>query len=79
MPIQQLPWSPQPGVFSEKVYLYLAQDLSQVVSNSEDHEVFDVHWIDMQEALNWSRRGVITDAKSVIGLYRAADILQGIE
>ena len=64
-----------PGVFSEKVYLYLAQGLSATVQNNEDHEVFDIHWIDFEEALNWARDGAISDAKSVIALYRTADIL----
>ncbi len=65
-----------PGVFTEKVYLYLAQGLNTVAQNNEDHEVFDIHWIDFEQALNWARHGEISDAKSVIGLYRAADVLQ---
>jgi ADP-ribose pyrophosphatase len=65
-----------PGVFTEKVYLYLARELSDVALNKEDHEVFEIHWIDFEQALHWARHGEISDAKSVIGLYRAADILQ---
>ena len=65
-----------PGVFSEKVYLYLAQGLNAVEQNNEDHEVFEIHWVDFEQALTWARQGEITDAKSIIGLYRAADILQ---
>jgi ADP-ribose pyrophosphatase len=64
-----------PGVFSEKVYLYLAQGLSHTGQSSEDHEVFDIHWVDFEQALAWARQGEISDAKSVIGLYRAADML----
>ena len=64
-----------PGVFTEKVYLYLAKDLRSVAQNSEDHEVFDVHWIDLDKALKWAVSGEISDAKSVIGLWRAAEML----
>jgi len=62
-----------PGVFTEKVHLYLATDLREVAQNTEDHEVFDVHWIDMDKALRWAICGEIADAKSIIGLCRAAD------
>jgi len=65
-----------PGVFTEKVYLYLAQGLSEVALNNEDHEVFDIHWIDFGDALEWAKQGEICDAKSIIGLYRAADVLR---
>jgi ADP-ribose pyrophosphatase len=65
-----------PGVFTEKVHLYLARGLNIGARNSEDHEVFDIHWIGFEQALNWARQGEISDAKSIIGLYRAADIIQ---
>ena len=64
-----------PGVFTEKVYLYLAEELSMVAPNNEDHEVFDVHWIDLDQALQWAEQGDISDAKSVIGLYRAVSLM----
>jgi 8-oxo-dGTP pyrophosphatase MutT (NUDIX family) len=64
-----------PGVFTEKVYLYLASDLRQVAQNSEDHEVFEVHWVDLDKAIQWAVGGEISDAKSVIGLCRAAERL----
>ena len=65
-----------PGVFTEKVYLYLGTDLHSVSQNSEDHEVFDVHWIEMKQALQWAQGGEISDAKSVIALFRAANMLR---
>ena len=64
-----------PGVFTEKVHLYLATDLRIVAQASEDHEVFDVHWIDLDKALHWAIRGEICDAKSIVGLCRTADHL----
>ena len=64
-----------PGVFTEKVHLYLAQDISLSDTNAEEHEVFEIHWMDLHEALNWTHTGVISDAKSVIALYRAANLI----
>lgn len=64
-----------PGVFTEKVYLYLARELQTVPQDNEDHEVFEVHWLEMKEILEWAKNGKISDAKTVIGIYRAADII----
>ncbi|MEJ2345560.1 MAG: NUDIX hydrolase [Gammaproteobacteria bacterium] len=64
-----------PGVFTEQVYLYLAQQLQPVPAAAEDHEVFEVHWRPFSEALEDAVSGVLTDAKSVIGLLRAAACL----
>jgi len=61
-----------PGIFDEIVYLYLARDLSLGTAEREDHEVFEVHWIPFENALDWALAGRINDAKSVIGLFRAA-------
>jgi 8-oxo-dGTP pyrophosphatase MutT (NUDIX family) len=60
-----------PGVFTEKVYLYLAMELRDVGQNNEDHEVFEVHWVGLEQALSWAVNGEISDAKSIIGLCRA--------
>jgi len=64
-----------PGVFTEKVYLYLAEDISLGNTDAEEHEVYEIHWMDLHEALNLTQTGVISDAKSVIALYRAANLL----
>lgn len=64
-----------PGVFTERVHLYLATELSTGAANQEDHEVFDVHWIGFDQALDWALQGNITDAKTVIGLIRGAKAL----
>jgi 8-oxo-dGTP pyrophosphatase MutT (NUDIX family) len=61
-----------PGVFTEQVHLFLAQQLQSVPAAAEDHEVFEVHWRPFDEALDDALCGVLTDAKSVIGLLRAA-------
>ena len=60
-----------PGVFTEIVHLFLARDLRSVLANAEAHEVFEVHWVSFAEALEQARTGEITDAKSLVGLFRA--------
>lgn len=60
-----------PGVFDERIYLYLAQDLRSVPQRHERHEVLEVHWVDLQEAISRALRGEITDSKTVVGLLRA--------
>ncbi len=66
-----------PGVFTERVYCYLATDLEPVPSAHEDEEVIEIHWIDFEAALAMARDGRISDAKSVIGLCRAKAVLDG--
>jgi len=61
-----------PGVFTERVYLYLARDLQISSAAKEDHEVFEVSWLPLSEALSWCDNGTIVDAKTIVGLYRAA-------
>ncbi|MCW9023495.1 MAG: NUDIX hydrolase [Gammaproteobacteria bacterium] len=68
-----------PGVFDELVYLYLAKELKLVEQQPEEHEVFELHWVDFVEALNWSVTGKINDAKTVIALFRASQYLASVE
>ncbi len=60
-----------PGVFTEIIYLYLARGLSEVDLGHEAEEVIEVHWLPLVDALAWCADGTITDAKTLIGLYRA--------
>jgi ADP-ribose pyrophosphatase len=65
-----------PGVFAEIIYLYLARGLSEVDLGHEGDEVIEVHWLPMTDALAWCDDGTITDAKTLIGLYRADALLR---
>lgn len=67
-----------PGVFTEIVNLFLARDLSGVLASAEAHEVFEVHWVPFAEALAQARTGEITDAKTLVGLFRADKLRGGI-
>lgn len=61
-----------PGVFDEVIHLYLARDLVQREAHHEQHEVIEVHWVALAEAARQAAEGEIRDAKTVIGLMRAA-------
>ncbi|TLY95876.1 MAG: NUDIX hydrolase [Gammaproteobacteria bacterium] len=60
-----------PGVFTERLHLYLATGIERVSSAHERAEVIEVHRVPLAEACRWALDGTITDAKTVIGLLRA--------
>ncbi len=62
-----------PGVFNERIHLFLATGLREVAHEAEIHEVFERHWVPFGEALAWARQGRIQDAKSVAALFRARE------
>ena len=65
-----------PGVFTEVVHLYLARKLSAVPARREHGEVFEVCWVPLGEAVRAALDGGISDAKTALGLLRAASALQ---
>jgi ADP-ribose pyrophosphatase len=64
-----------PGVFTEVVHLFLARDLDYVASNTEEHEMIEVHWWPLAQAVARAVDGELRDAKSVIGVLRAHHLL----
>ncbi len=66
-----------PGVFDERIWLFLASELQPVDSVPEEHEVFEQHWLPWSKALRWAHDGTLNDAKSVVALLRAASLLGG--
>lgn len=64
-----------PGVFTERIHLFLARDLQRAPASPDADEVFEVHWLPFAEALEWARSGDIVDGKTVIGLLRAEAIV----
>lgn len=61
-----------PGCFTEVIHLYLATGLTKVRGNPEDDEVFQVEWWPFSQALEKAINGEFTDAKTIIGILRAA-------
>ncbi len=65
-----------PGVFTERIHLYLAEELAPCPQSLEQHEVIEVHWLALTEAVAMAHDGRINDAKSIIGLLRGSAIRQ---
>lgn len=65
-----------PGVFTEVIHVYLARDLTPVPSAPEEHEVFEVRWLPMPEAVALASRGELRDGKSLVGLFWAAEAVR---
>ena len=64
-----------PGVLTEVIHVFLAQELLPVQSQPEAHEVFEVHWVALPEALAMATDGRIEDAKTLVGLFWASAAL----
>ena len=64
-----------PGILTEVVHLYLARDLTPTATGHEREEVIEIHWLPLTQALRWCRDGTISDAKTLIGLFRAQALL----
>ena len=60
-----------PGVFTEVIHLYLATDLTEVGSHPDEDELFEIHWLPLARALSMAQNGEISDAKTIIGIFRA--------
>jgi ADP-ribose pyrophosphatase len=61
-----------PGVFTEVIHLYLATELSPAAGSPESGEVFQVEWWPIAEAVARAQGGDLQDAKTIIGILRAA-------
>ena len=59
-----------PGVFTERIHLYLACGLTPCSTAQEQHEVIEIHWVKLHDAVAMAHDGRINDGKSVIGLLR---------
>ena len=71
------PYLSSPGVFTETVHLFLAQELAPGRSAHEAAELIEVHWVDLDEACRWALDGTIRDGKTALGLLRARAVLDG--
>lgn len=71
---------PSPGFCDERLYLYLACNLTHVGSCQHDDEFIEIHWLPFEKALTMAASGEIADAKTVVGLFRAKGrLMRGIE
>jgi ADP-ribose pyrophosphatase len=68
-----------PGVFTEVIHLYLARQLNRAGHAHGHDEIIDIHWLPFDQALTWCLDGTISDAKTLIGMFRAAAVVRGEE
>ena len=61
-----------PGFCEEKMWLYLATDLSATAQRLEEDEIIEVVRLPLDRALQMITDGEIEDAKTIIGLMLAA-------
>jgi 8-oxo-dGTP pyrophosphatase MutT (NUDIX family) len=64
-----------PGVFTEVIHLYLATELTTAPLAPEQHEVFRVEWRPFSDVLAMAHSGELNDGKSLVGVFRAAQII----
>jgi 8-oxo-dGTP pyrophosphatase MutT (NUDIX family) len=67
-----------PGVFSERLHLFLATDTEQAPAKvaHERSEVIEVHWVAFGQACAWALDGTIADCKTALGLLRAREAIR---
>ena len=65
-----------PGVFSERLHLFLARDLAPANQAHERAEVIEVHWLPFDEACTWALDGTISDCKTALGLLRGRAVVR---
>ena len=61
----------------ERLELFLADGLTAVGSAPEEGEFLEVMTLPLAEALEWVRKGRITDPKTAFGLFWAEKLLEG--
>lgn len=61
-----------PGFCEEKMWVYLARDLTKTQQRLEDDEIVEVVRIPFSQALSMITTGEIDDAKTIIGVMLAA-------
>lgn len=61
-----------PGFCEEKMWVYLATEMTKTQQQLEDDEIVEVVRIPFSEALNMITTGEIDDAKTIIGVMLAA-------
>jgi ADP-ribose pyrophosphatase len=67
-----------PGVFDEKIHLFLATGLVQGDAAPEHYEEIEVVRVPLGEALRMAVAGSITDSKTMVSLFRAFHVQQGM-
>ncbi len=68
---------PSPGLLSEKMEIYLAEDLTKGKSQPEDDEKITARILTLAEVESWIRSGKIVDSKTVAGVLYYSQFVAG--
>lgn len=60
-----------PGFLSEKMFVFLATDLTQTAQNLEADEILEIEKFTFEQAFEMIRKNEIEDAKTIVGLIFA--------
>lgn len=66
---------PAVGFASEKMWIYLAEDLTKTIENTDPDEFVELMPTLLEDALNMVWEGIITDVKTIIGILWAERLL----
>jgi 8-oxo-dGTP pyrophosphatase MutT (NUDIX family) len=67
---------PAPGIFTEVIHLYLAQDLAVGAAAPDADEELELQWLPLEEAVDRVLRCDWNDGKTALGLWRAQNQLR---
>ena len=67
---------PSPGYCKEVLYAYLATELTPGASHPDDDEFLSVEMVPFDKAVSMALSGELRDAKTVVALLRAREILR---
>lgn len=62
---------PAPGIYTEKIHLYLARDLDVGAAAPDVDEELELQWMDLDEAVGRVLTGEWNDGKTAVALVRA--------
>ena len=60
---------PSPGILSERMFLFLAQDLTAGPMQLEPGERIEPQVVAWADAMKWALDGIIRDGKTLVGLF----------
>jgi ADP-ribose diphosphatase len=67
---------PAPGIFTEVIHLFLAQDLDVGAAAPDADEELELQWLPLADAIDRVLRGEWNDGKTALALWRAQYRLQ---
>ena len=70
---------PAPGIFTEVIHLYLAQDLELGAAKPDADEELEIDWLPFGEALERVASGAWSDGKTAMALLRAQNRLHSVK